>query len=81
MADTTNASQSLSAADAAERLEALAGELRREDERADVAVGNKSVSLTPREPMEYGIEVTEREPMLGDKRESITIELNWKANE
>lgn len=81
MADTTTASQSLTAEEVATKLEALASELRRDDEAVDVTVGNKSVSLAPGDPMNYDIEVAEREPMLGDKRESVTIELNWKTDE
>ena len=81
MADTTDASQSLSTEEAADQLEALASELRREDGAADIAVGNKSVSLAPPETMDYDIEVTEHEPMLGDKRESIAIELGWKTDD
>jgi amphi-Trp domain-containing protein len=80
MADTTSASQSLSREEVAGELEALANELRRGDEEIDVTAGNKSVSLIPAEPLEYDIEMTEREPMLGDKRESISIDLNWKTD-
>jgi len=81
MAETTSASQSLAAEDVAEELEAIASELRRDDGTVDIAVGNKSVSLNPRDTMDYDIEVDEHEPMLGDKRESITIELSWKTDE
>ena len=80
MADTTEASRSLSREEAAGELEALANELRG-DTDIDVAVGNKSVALTPRDTVDYDIEVSEREPMLGDKRESVNIELHWKAEE
>lgn len=81
MADSTNASQSLSREECADELEALASELRRGEGEIDVTVGNKSVSLAPQETLDYDIEVREREPMLGDKRESISIDLNWKSGE
>lgn len=81
MADTTSASQSLAAEEVAGQLEALASELRRDDGTVDVTVGNKSVSLNPGETMDYDITVDEHEPMLGDKRESIAIELSWKNGE
>ncbi|EMA50357.1 amphi-Trp domain-containing protein [Halococcus thailandensis] len=80
MVDTTEASQSLSRDEAAEALESLANELRGDAEMT-VLAGNKSVALTPRDTLDYEIEVSEREPMLGDKRESISIDLNWKAEE
>ena len=80
MADTTEASQSLSREEAADELEAVANELRG-GEDITVAVGNKSVALTPRDTVDYDIEVSEREPMLGDKRESVSIDLHWKAEE
>ncbi|EMA38875.1 amphi-Trp domain-containing protein [Halococcus hamelinensis] len=81
MADTTTASESLSNEAVAERLEALASELRHEDGGIDVEVGNKSVSLAPSGSIDYDIEVAEREPMLGSKHESITIDLEWKTDE
>lgn len=80
MAETTEASQDLSREEAAGELEALANELRGGTD-ITVSVGNKSVALTPRDTVDYEIEVSEREPMLGDKRESISIDLHWKAEE
>ncbi|EMA45091.1 amphi-Trp domain-containing protein [Halococcus saccharolyticus] len=81
MADTTSASQTLSREDIAAELESLANELRNTESEVDVAVGNKSVTLSPDETVDYDIEVSEREPMIGDKRESISIEVSWKADE
>ena len=80
MAETTEASQSLAREEAADELEAIANELRG-GEDITVAVGNKSVALAPADTVDYDIEVSEREPMLGDKRESVTIDLHWKAEE
>ena len=81
MADTTTASESLSNEEAAAKLEALASELRNEDGGIDVEVGNKSVALAPADSIDYDIEVAEREPMLGSKHESITIDLEWTTDE
>jgi amphi-Trp domain-containing protein len=81
MADSTSASQSLSREEVAGELEALANELRQGGDEIDVTAGNKSVSLNPRETLDYDIEVHEHEPMLGDKRESISIDVQWKAEE
>ncbi|WP_049903509.1 amphi-Trp domain-containing protein [Halococcus agarilyticus] len=81
MADTTNASQTLSREDVAAELESLANELRGTEGEIDVAVGNKSVTLSPDETVDYDVEVSEREPMIGDKRESISIDVSWKADE
>ena len=81
MADTTTASDTLSNEEAAAKLEAIANELRASDGAIDVEVGNKSVSLAPSGTVEYDIEVAEREPMLGSKHESITIDLEWTTDE
>lgn len=80
MADNTTESQSLSHDEVAEKLEALVHELRGEEEGIDIDVENKTISLDPPETVDYEVEVVEHEPMLGDKRESITIELNWQAD-
>ena len=79
MADSTSGSQRVSREEAAEMLEAIASELRRDDEEITVDVGNKSVSLSPRKKIDYEIEVRERSSMLRSKRESIGIDLKWKA--
>lgn len=82
MADTTTASDTLSNEEAAAKLEAIANELRQGSDGAiDVEVGNKSVLLAPSGTVEYDIEVAEREPMLGSKHESITIDLEWTTDE
>jgi amphi-Trp domain-containing protein len=81
MADTTSGSQSLSREEVAGELESLANELRQGGEEVDVNVANKSVSLNPPDTFDYDIEVNEREPMLGDKRESISIDLSWQTEE
>lgn len=81
MADTTSASEELSREGVAAELESIASDLGEGDSEIDVAVGNKSVTLDPEETIEYDIEVSEHEPMLGDKRESISIELDWQTDE
>ena len=81
MADTTSASEELSREGVAAELESIASDLGEGDSEIDVTVGNKSVTLDPEETIEYDIEVSEHEPMLGDKRESISIELDWQTDE
>lgn len=79
MADSTSGSQTVAREEAAEKLEAIASELRREEGDITVSVGNKSVSLSPRDTLDYDIKVSERSPMLRGKRESISIDLKWKT--
>ncbi|MCU4753983.1 amphi-Trp domain-containing protein [Halobacteria archaeon AArc-curdl1] len=76
MGDKTTANETLSREETADRLQALASELRG-DGPANVTVGNKVVTLTPSESPEYEITVEERSPMLGRRREEVTIELEW----
>lgn len=79
MVDSTSGSQTVAREEAAEKLEAIASQLRSEAKEIDIDVGNKSVSLSPRKTLDYEIEVRERSPMLRGKRESISIDLKWKA--
>lgn len=79
MADSTSASQNISREEAAAELETIASVLRGGEETIDIKINNKSVSLTPRETLDYDIEVRERSPMLRGKRESITIGLKWNV--
>lgn len=76
MSDKTTASETLSKEETADRLQALASAIRG-DGPANVTVGNKVVTLSPSESLEYEITVDERSPMLGQRREEITIELEW----
>ncbi|MFP8890852.1 amphi-Trp domain-containing protein [Natrialbaceae archaeon A-CW2] len=76
MGDKTTASEQHSREETADLLQALASQLRGEG-TANVTVGNKVVTLTPSETVEYEITVEERSPMLGRRREEISISLEW----
>lgn len=80
MSDKTSDEQELSRDDVADNLQALARELRG-DGPADIPVGNKNVVLTPAAAIDYDITVEERSPMLGGERETITVTLDWEAEE
>ncbi|WP_101295174.1 amphi-Trp domain-containing protein [Halegenticoccus soli] len=77
MSDKTIAEESLSREEVADRLESLANQFRGEHD-ADVAVGNKTVRLSPPSTIEYAITVEERSSMLGGRKEAIGIKMNWK---
>lgn len=80
MGETTTYGDDISRQEAAELLEELARELHGNG-TADVRVGNKHVTLQPREVLEYAIEVEERSPMLSSQRQEVTVTLEWKVDE
>jgi len=43
-----------------------------------VPVGNKDISLTPSESVNYSINVVERHRRFRGSRETVRIELDWK---
>ena len=79
MAETTTYGDDVSRQEAAELLEELAREFHG-DGPAGVRVGNKHITLHPREVLEYAIEVEERSPMLSSQRQEVTITLEWKVD-
>lgn len=80
MAEKTNTKEDVSRERAADLVQELARELRR-DGTADIRVGNKTLTLTPAPELEYKIEVKERSPMLGGPREEVTVTLEWEVDE
>lgn len=76
MADTTTYQQTLPREEVADHLQALAREIRNEGP-AEISVGNKRVTLTPDDRIEYDLKVEERSPMLKGKREEVTLKLKW----
>lgn len=80
MADTTSSEAEVSRDEAADLLEDLAGELRGEGQ-ANVDIGNKTVELSPPSNLTYEIDTEERSPMLGGRRETVSITLGWEAEE
>ncbi|WIV67924.1 amphi-Trp domain-containing protein [Natrialbaceae archaeon AArc-T1-2] len=80
MAETTDYDDEISREEASELIEELAHELRG-DGPTNVRVGNKRVRLSPGDVLEYHVEVEERSPMFGGNRQSITLSLEWRADE
>ncbi|WP_227380793.1 amphi-Trp domain-containing protein [Haladaptatus halobius] len=76
MAEKTADSEEVSREEVADRLQALAHELREED-AAEIQVGNKTVELTPASTITYDIAIEERSPMIGSDTEAITLDLTW----
>lgn len=62
----------------ADRLEAIADQLR--SNQTEIDVGNKTVRLSPATEINYEIDVHEGSSFLRGKRESIQIELEWKPD-
>lgn len=75
----TNHAERISKEEAADRLEGLAEQLRREN--AQIEVGNKIVRLSPASELSYEIDVREESSFLRGKRESVEVELEWKPGE
>ncbi|MFC7213869.1 amphi-Trp domain-containing protein [Saliphagus sp. GCM10025334] len=76
MADTTNYSDELTRDEVADMLQEMAREIRGQGD-ANIAVGNKMVTLSPDAQIKYDIEIEERSPMLGSRREEIDLTLRW----
>jgi amphi-Trp domain-containing protein len=80
MAEETKSKTELNRTDLAGRLNALSEEFSEEGEIV-VEVENKSVTLHPPAQVNYEIVVSEREPMVGDNTETVTLELSWTPEE
>ncbi|WP_331236174.1 amphi-Trp domain-containing protein [Natronorarus salvus] len=80
MAESTAESMEVSRDEAADLLQELARELRGQGD-ADVAVGNKTVRLSPPSAVTYAIETDERSPMLGGDEQSVTVTLGWETED
>ncbi|MGA9402524.1 amphi-Trp domain-containing protein [Haladaptatus sp.] len=61
----------------ADRLDAIADQLREKGD-ANVDVGNKTVTLSPRKKIGYEIGIRESSSVLRGDRETVTIKLDWK---
>lgn len=80
MADQTSYEDELPRNEAATRLQALARQLEGEGP-AKVEVGNKTVTLAPASTVEYEVQIRERSPMLGGRREEIELTIEWAVDE
>ncbi|TYL36832.1 amphi-Trp domain-containing protein [Natronococcus pandeyae] len=78
MAERTTSDDVMTRAELASYLSSLAQEFDDGNEEIAVAVGNKTVSLSPPENVNASVDVVERSSILRGERETITIELSWK---
>ena len=78
MADRTQSTRTMERSELAAYLASLAEEFDRGGEEIDVAVGNKTVTLSPPETVECDVEIVERSSVLRGNRETVEIELSWK---
>ena len=79
MAEQTSAEERLDREELGSTLHRLAEQFEGGAEEIDVEVGNKHVTLSPRETVNYEIEVTERTSRLRKNRQAIDLELRWKV--
>ena len=77
MSEKTLHEEKLSRKEAADRLDAIADQLREKGD-ANVDVGNKTVTLSPRKKIGYEIGIRESSSVLRGDRETVTIKLDWK---
>ncbi|MFA9425953.1 amphi-Trp domain-containing protein [Natronorubrum sp. A-ect3] len=78
MTERTTADEKLPRSELAAYLEALASEFDEDDDEIHVDVGNKTVTLSPPEAVDFSIDVVERSSLLRGSRETIAIELSWR---
>jgi amphi-Trp domain-containing protein len=78
MADSTEHSAKMNREEFAEHLRRLADQFEAEGE-IDVPVGNKSIQLHPPDNVTRDIEVVERSSILRGSKESIELDVRWKA--
>lgn len=81
MAERTTAERTVSQEELAMYFERLGAEFREgdvDDEQVRVEVGNKTVTLSPPETVDFSVEVVERSPMFRGTHETIQLEVTWK---
>jgi len=77
MAERTTSTEVIDREAAAERLEEIAAALRNSED-CTVHVGNKDITLSPPETVNYSIGVTEKQRRFRGSRETVRVELDWK---
>jgi amphi-Trp domain-containing protein len=80
MADETKSKSELDRTEIAGRLSDLSEQFSEEGGIA-VEVENKTITLHPPTNVDYEISVREREPMVGDKTETVALTLSWTPEE
>lgn len=76
MAQKTSVPEEVAPEEVAERLHELAEEFEAGDEVV-ARTGNKTVELSPSDPLAYELTVRERGSVLRGNRESVTIRMDW----
>lgn len=76
MAEKTIAEDEVTREEAADRLEALAAEIREGD--CNVRVGNKTVTVDPPSSIAFEVGVRESSSLLRGNRESVTVKMDWR---
>lgn len=79
MVDSTEHKSKMNREEFADYLRRLAGEFEK-DAEMDIMVGNKSIQLHPPSDVKSEIEVVERSSMLRGNKESIELDVTWKAD-
>ncbi|PSQ20533.1 amphi-Trp domain-containing protein [Halobacteriales archaeon QS_8_65_32] len=77
MVDEVKSEETMSRNELAEYLHGLAEEFEG-GEAIDVNVGNKTVTLSPRERIDCEIGTHERSAMLGSDTEALTLDVSWE---
>lgn len=80
MAQRTTADETVSREELAGYFRRLSEEFAEGGEEISVEVGNKTVSLNPADDVDLSVDVVERSTMFRGNRETLQLELNWKAN-
>ncbi|SFK80128.1 amphi-Trp domain-containing protein [Halogranum rubrum] len=78
MADSTEHKSKMNREEFADYLRTLADEFEKDGEM-DISVGNKTVQLHPPDTVKSEIEVIERSSILRGNKESLELDVNWKA--
>ncbi|WP_336034586.1 amphi-Trp domain-containing protein [Halobacterium yunchengense] len=76
MAEETTSAESVSRAVAADRPNELASDLREGD--VDVRVGNKEITLSPPDSVNYRVRVVEKSALFRGRRETVQVTLDWR---
>jgi amphi-Trp domain-containing protein len=78
MAERTTRDDVMSRAELAAYFAALAEEFDGDEEEVDIALGNKTVSLSPPAEVNVSTDIIERSSRLRGSRETVKIEMSWK---
>lgn len=79
MAEKNIDEDELDRAEAADRLREIADDLE-SGETFDVAIGNKTISLSPTSVIGFEVGARESSSILRGRRESVTITMDWRPD-